>query len=111
MPSLLEQAASVTLLVGMGTRDAKEPVLEVARKLAAPMVLTLKAKEGLDDGNIHQVGQSRLIGNPAAQHALESRDALLMVGTEFPYRGSCHQGKTGIRIDCHRFSVDSGMCR
>lgn len=35
----------------------------------------------------------------AAQHALDSCDALLMVGTDFPYRDSYPAGKTVIQID------------
>ena len=45
-------------------------ILELADRLAAPMVLTLKAKAGLEADNPYAVGQSGLIGNPAAQHAL-----------------------------------------
>ena len=96
---LLNAAAKVTLLVGMGARAAKDQVLAVAQKLAAPMVLTLKAKEGLEHANTYQVGQSGLIGNPAAQHALDSCDALLMIGTDFPYRDSYPTGKTVIQIE------------
>ncbi|MEU6313640.1 thiamine pyrophosphate-dependent enzyme [Streptomyces sp. NPDC047014] len=84
---LLNAASRVTLLVGQGAREARAEVLETAELLAAPMVLTLKAKEGFEDtDNPYQVGQTGLIGNPAAAHALESGDALLMLGTDFPYR-------------------------
>ncbi|WP_427017451.1 thiamine pyrophosphate-dependent enzyme [Pseudarthrobacter sp. P1] len=96
---MLNDAAKVTMLVGMGARGAKNEVLAVAERLAAPMVLTLKAKEGLEDGNRFQVGQAGLIGNPAAQHAFDTCDVLLMVGTDFPYRDSYPAGKTTIQID------------
>lgn len=96
---LLNDAVKVTMLVGMGARGAKDEVLAVAKQLAAPMILTLKAKEGLEDGNPYQVGQAGLIGNPAAQHALDSCDVLLMVGTDFPYRDSYPAGKVVIQID------------
>ncbi len=95
----INATSKVTMLVGMGAREAREQVLDTARKLAAPMVLTLKAKEGLEDGNEFQVGQSGLIGNPAAAHALESCEVLLMVGTDFPYRDYYPQGKTVIQVD------------
>jgi pyruvate dehydrogenase (quinone) len=38
----------VTLLVGIGAREARPQVLALAERLKAPMVLTLKAKEGLE---------------------------------------------------------------
>ncbi|MFE4633608.1 thiamine pyrophosphate-dependent enzyme [Streptomyces sp. NPDC056773] len=83
---LLNSAARVTLLVGRGAREARTDVLRAADLLAAPMVLTLKAKEGFEGDNDFQVGQTGLIGNPAAAHALDHGDVLLMLGTDFPYR-------------------------
>ena len=56
---------------GSGAREARDEVLALAEQLAAPMVLTLKAKEGLERENPFQVGQTGLIGNPAARHALD----------------------------------------
>ena len=97
--STINAASKVTMLVGMGARVARDQVLETARRLAAPMVLTLKAKEGLEEDNEFQVGQSGLIGNPAAAHALESCEVLLMVGTDFPYRDYYPRAKAVIQID------------
>ncbi len=97
--ALLDGAGAVTLLVGAGARHARHEVLALADQLAAPMVLTLKAKEGLEDDNPHQVGQSGLIGNPAAQHAFDHCDALLMLGTDFPYTDWYPHGKTVVQID------------
>ena len=70
---LLDDAARVTLLVGAGAREARADVLALADRLAAPMVLTLKAKEGLEHDNPFQVGQTGLIGNPAARARARGR--------------------------------------
>lgn len=91
--------ADVTLLVGRGARGARTEVLALADALAAPMVLTLKAKEGLEHDNPYQVGQSGLIGNPAAAQAMDACDALFLVGTDFPYRDWYPTGKTVIQLD------------
>jgi pyruvate dehydrogenase (quinone) len=96
---LLDGAGKVTLLAGAGARHARHEVLALADRLAAPIVLTLKAKEALEADNPHQVGQSGLIGNPAAQHAFESCDVLLMLGTDFPYTDWYPEGKTVIQVD------------
>jgi pyruvate dehydrogenase (quinone) len=45
------------------------------------------------------VGQSGLIGNPAAQHAFEHCDLLLMLGTDFPYTDWYPKGKHVIQVD------------
>ena len=97
--SLLNRAEAVTLLVGQGAREARTEVLEVAARLAAPMVLSLKAKEGLEDDNEFEVGQSGLLGNHATAKAFEGCDVLVLIGTDFPYRDFLPTGKTVIQLD------------
>jgi pyruvate dehydrogenase (quinone) len=64
------------------------------------MVLTLKAKEGFEGPeNEFQVGQTGLIGNPAAASALHDADTLLLLGTDFPYREWYPTGKTVVQVD------------
>lgn len=112
---LVDGAEKVTMLVGRGAHGARDEVRATAEALAAPTVLTLKAKEGFEGDNPYQVGQSGLIGNPAAQEAFEGCDLLLMVGTDFPYREWYPQGKTVIQIDSagehigRRTHVDLGL--
>ncbi|MFJ4862173.1 thiamine pyrophosphate-dependent enzyme [Streptomyces sp. NPDC088748] len=113
--ALLNTASRVTLLVGAGARDARTEVMRTAELLAAPMVLTLKAKEGFEDDNAFQVGQTGLIGNPAAAHALDSGDVLLMLGTDFPYREWYPKDVKVVQIDSRedhlgrRTPVDVGL--
>ena len=97
--ALIDAAGTVTMLVGIGARAARAEVLQLAEKLKSPVVLSLKAKEGLEFENPYQVGQSGLIGNPAATRAFDGGDVLLMVGTDFPYREWLPEGKTVIQID------------
>jgi len=97
--AVLNAAGKVTLLIGQGARDARDDVLAIADALAAPMVITLKAKEGFDDDNPFEVGQSGLIGNPAAQQAFKECDVLFMIGTDFPYSDWYPEGKTVIQLD------------
>jgi pyruvate dehydrogenase (quinone) len=95
----IDAAGSVALLAGMGARSARDDVLALAERLAAPIVLTLKAKEGLEHENPFQVGQTGLIGNPAAHRALADAEALVLVGTDFPYSDWYPKGKTVVQID------------
>lgn len=113
---LLDRSERVTLLVGEGARAARQDVLTLADRLAAPMVLTLKAKAGFEgDGNPFQVGQTGLIGNPAAATALDDADTLLLLGTDFPYRDWYPEGRTVIQVDTEathigrRVPVDVGL--
>ncbi|MET7730747.1 thiamine pyrophosphate-dependent enzyme [Streptomyces sp. NPDC005402] len=113
---LLDRAERVTLLVGEGARAARDDVLTLADRLAAPMVLTLKAKAGFEgDANPFQVGQTGLIGNPAAASALQDADTLLLLGTDFPYRDWYPEGRTVVQVDTdathigRRVPVDVGL--
>jgi pyruvate dehydrogenase (quinone) len=113
---LLDRSERITLLVGEGARAARDDVLALADRLAAPMVLTLKAKAGFEgDTNPFQVGQTGLIGNPAAAAALQDADTLLLLGTDFPYRDWYPEGRTVIQVDTEathigrRVPVDVGL--
>ncbi|WP_042433482.1 thiamine pyrophosphate-dependent enzyme [Streptacidiphilus anmyonensis] len=112
---LINGAGRATLLVGRGARDAREEVLALAERLSAPMVLTLKAKEGFEEDNPYQVGQTGLIGNPAAVHALDTCDTLILLGTDFPYRDWYPTGCKVVQIDLEernlgrRVPVDTGL--
>lgn len=112
---LINSASTVTMLVGMGARRARAEVLALAEQLSAPMVLTLKAKEGLERDNPYQVGQSGLIGNPASKTAFDKADLLLMIGTDFPYPDWLPVGTTTVQVDVRaehvgrRTPVDVGL--
>ena len=96
---LIGAAERVTLLVGRGARGAREETLELAARLAAPMVLTLKAKEGFEGDNPFEVGQTGLIGNPAAAWAMDQADTLVLLGTDFPYRDWYPEGRKVVQVD------------
>ncbi len=105
-PALVQEAATaidtadrVTLLVGKGARHARAEVMALAKKVNAPMVLTLQAKEGFDDDNPYEVGQSGLIGNPATAEAFAACETLVLIGTDFPYRGFLPEGKVVVQLD------------
>ncbi|MDZ4826223.1 MAG: thiamine pyrophosphate-dependent enzyme, partial [Actinomycetota bacterium] len=104
--SVVEQVAEllgardkITILAGLGARDARTELIELAGRLQAPIVATIKAKEFLDWDNPFDVGQSGLLGNPAAADALADADLLLMIGTDFPYREYYPTDATVIQVD------------
>jgi pyruvate dehydrogenase (quinone) len=97
--AIIDECGPATLLVGMGARNGRDAVLALADRLSAPMVLTLKAKEELERDNPFAVGQSGLIGNPAAQRAFERCEVLIVLGSDFPYSDWYPEGKRVIQID------------
>jgi pyruvate dehydrogenase (quinone) len=83
--TMIDAASSVTILAGIGAAGARDDLLALADRLAAPMVLSIKGKTVLEKDNPFAVGQSGLIGNPASKTAFDDADLLLMIGTDFPY--------------------------
>lgn len=112
---ILNGAKRVTILGGIGTRGARDEVLAVAEKLQAPIVYALRGKEVLEYDNPFAVGMTGLLGTPAGAKALEEADALLLVGTDFPYRNWIPSGKKVVQIDknpdrlARRTHVDAGL--
>ncbi len=81
----INEGKRVTLLCGVGCREAKDEVLALSERLKAPIAHTLRAKDIFDyydDPNV--VGMTGLIGNPAGYHAVWDSDVLVMLGTGFP---------------------------
>jgi pyruvate dehydrogenase (quinone) len=111
----VDAAERVTLLVGHGAGHARAEVLQLAERLAAPMVVTLKGKEAFDGDNPYEVGQSGLLGNPASAVAFDGCDLLLMLGTDFPYKEFYPEGKVVVQLDVdgshigRRHPVDHGI--
>jgi pyruvate dehydrogenase (quinone) len=86
LATLLNADASVTLLCGAGCAGAHSEVIELARKLKAPIVHAFRGKEYLEYDNPFDVGMTGLVGFASGYEAMMSCDTLLMLGTDFPYR-------------------------
>jgi pyruvate dehydrogenase (quinone) len=86
LAALLNASRRVTLLCGSGCAGAHEPLLALGAKLKSPMVHALRGKEHVEWGNPFDVGMTGLIGFSSGYYAMKDCDALLMLGTDFPYR-------------------------
>ncbi|HJO24963.1 MAG: thiamine pyrophosphate-binding protein [Myxococcota bacterium] len=96
---LISAGERVTLFCGIGCRNCREEVLALAKKLGAPLVHTLRAKDIFDYGDGPVVGMTGLIGNPGGLHAVRDCDVLVMLGTDFPYDEFLPDGKQIIQVD------------
>ena len=86
LADFLNAGDNVTLLCGAGCAGAHDEVIELASRLKAPIVHTLRGKEYLEWGNPFDVGMTGLIGFASGYHAMLDCDTLLLLGTDFPYR-------------------------
>jgi pyruvate dehydrogenase (quinone) len=83
--TVLNQGTNVVLLAGAGALHARAEVLQVAERLAAPIVKTLPGKAVVPDDHPLTTGGIGLLGTAPSEEAMEGADTLLMVGTNFPY--------------------------
>jgi pyruvate dehydrogenase (quinone) len=95
----LNRAGRVTLLAGAGCAGAHEDVIAVAAALQAPVVHALRGKEFVEYDNPYDVGMTGLLGFSSGYRAMEGCDALLMLGTDFPYRQFYPKDATVLQVD------------
>lgn len=96
---LLNQAKAPTILAGAGCAGAHTELVSVAKALKAPIVHALRGKEYVEYDNPYDVGMTGLIGFSSGYHTLMSADAVLMLGTGFPYRAFYPKEATMIQVD------------
>lgn len=81
----INDAGTVTLFCGAGTRDAREQVLALAEKIKAPVGHAFGGKMHIQYDNPFDVGMSGLLGYGACHDAMHDADLLILLGTDFPY--------------------------
>lgn len=96
---ILNGQRKVTILAGAGCAGAHDEVVSLAKLLQAPVVHALRGKEHVEWDNPYDVGMTGLIGFASGYHAMKECDALLMLGTDFPYRQFYPEGVKVIQID------------
>lgn len=82
---VLAAATRPLILAGIGCQGAAAELVAVGERLGAPIIKTLRAKALLADDHPLTVGGLGLLGTRPAVNAMHDCDALLLVGTDFPY--------------------------
>jgi pyruvate oxidase len=82
---VLNEAEKVAILIGIGAKKAMEQVTQVANILQSPIIRSLRGKEIIHDDHPFCIGGIGMLGGKPASHAIENADALLMIGSDFPY--------------------------
>lgn len=114
---ILNRAGKVAILAGRGALGAQEELRETADLLAAPVAKALLGKAVLADNDPYTTGGIGILGTAPSQAIMEQCDAVLIVGSTFPYieyypkPGSAR----GVQIDSDpqriglRFPVEAGL--
>jgi pyruvate dehydrogenase (quinone) len=96
---LLNSAQKITILGGAGCQGAHAELMAVAERLKAPIVHALRGKEFIEYNNPYDVGMTGLLGFSSGYHAMLNCEALLMLGTDFPYQQFYPESAKVIQID------------
>jgi pyruvate dehydrogenase (quinone) len=102
---LIDRAGSVVLFAGHGARSAKLKIMALARKLNAPIVHTYRALDLYPFDETQVIGGLGLIGSKAAYDAVHSCDALVMIGSDYPYTEFLPKQAQVIQIDERAFAI------
>ena len=112
---VLNEADRVTILAGAGCAGAHSELMALAQKLQAPIVHAFRGKEYLEYDNPYDVGMTGLLGFSSGYRAMMHCDALLVIGTDFPYPQFYPEKAKKVQIDVRgsqigrRTAVDVGL--
>jgi pyruvate dehydrogenase (quinone) len=112
---ILNRAQAVTILGGAGTEGAHDELIQAAATLSAPIVHALRGKEFIEYDNPFDVGMTGLLGFASGYKAIKEADALLMLGTDFPYQQFYPDNAKVVQVDIRgrhlgrRTPVDLGL--
>ncbi|MGZ5379304.1 MAG: ubiquinone-dependent pyruvate dehydrogenase [Mycobacterium sp.] len=113
--AILNEAEAVTILGGAGVAGSHDALVALAATLNAPIVHALRGKEFIEFDNPYDVGMTGLLGFASGYKAIKECDALLMLGTDFPYQQFYPDDAKVIQVDIRgrnlgrRTPIDLGM--
>ncbi|WP_163686298.1 ubiquinone-dependent pyruvate dehydrogenase [Mycolicibacterium gadium] len=97
--TILNDAEAVTILGGAGVAGSHDALIAAAATLNAPIVHALRGKEFIEYDNPYDVGMTGLLGFASGYKAIKECDALLMLGTDFPYQQFYPDNAKVVQVD------------
>jgi pyruvate dehydrogenase (quinone) len=99
MARLIEEGANITIYAGSGCTGAHDEVIELAKRLGAPIAHTSRGKDALEYDNPYDVGMTGVIGMESGYHAILNCDTLILLGTDFAWQQFYPKHATIVQID------------
>jgi pyruvate dehydrogenase (quinone) len=82
---LMNGCSRVCVLAGRGALSARNQVLELAERVAGPVIKPLLGKGVVPDDSPYTTGGLGLLGTAPSVEAMHSCDGLIVLGSSFPY--------------------------
>ena len=95
----IEDAGTIAIFVGEGSREGISNVIALANKLHAPIAHSFRAKDMAAYDHPRWIGGVGLIGGAPGVDALHDADLVLMLGSDYPYTEFLPQDGKVIQID------------
>lgn len=95
----LNNGKKVGIYAGIGTKDAHDELIALAKKLNAPIAHTTRAKDFVEYDNPFNVGMTGILGGDAGYEMLLDCDTLLLLGADFAWAQFYPKHATIIQID------------
>jgi thiamine pyrophosphate-dependent acetolactate synthase large subunit-like protein/nitrite reductase/ring-hydroxylating ferredoxin subunit/CDGSH-type Zn-finger protein len=95
----LKDAKRPVIVVGYGAVGRMQHVLELAKKLKAPVLTTFKAKGQVADDHPHAAGVLGRSGTPVASWCMNEADLLVVFGASFANHTGISPKKPTIQVD------------
>ncbi|KGM23646.1 thiamine pyrophosphate-dependent enzyme [Stenotrophomonas maltophilia] len=96
---LLGQGKRIGIYAGAGCQGAHVQLLELARRLQAPVAHTSRAKDFVEPDNPYNMGMTGIFGIESGFHTLMECDTLLLLGADFAWGQFYPDKATIIQVD------------
>jgi len=83
--NIINTGSKVAILAGRGCLSCRDEVLQLAEKVAGPIIKPLLGKAVVPDNSPYTTGGIGLLGTAPSQDAMEDCDTLIIAGSGFPY--------------------------
>jgi pyruvate dehydrogenase (quinone) len=82
---IINQGSKVAILAGAGCLKARAEILQLAERVAGPIIKPLLGKAVVPDDSPYTTGGIGLLGTAPSQDAMADCDTLVIAGSSFPY--------------------------
>lgn len=99
LAQIINDSPKVTIFGGYGCTDAAPQVMELARRIKAPVTWSSRAIAPLDWDNPYPAGMNGILGSSAGEYAISHCDTLLLLGCGFAFTSMYPDNVRIVQID------------
>lgn len=116
LAALINQSEKITIFCGIGAKNAHSEVVNLSKRVNAPVAYSFKSKMEIQYDNPNEVGMTGLLGMPSGYSSMQEADLLILLGTDFPYAGFMPDHNKIVQIDIkpnrlgRRAKLTMGLC-